>query len=298
MTDNPLHQLTYIITHYGKSIIDDSRRCEALLRDLCPEQRREVNVLVSALKEGIPHDLISMNKSMPEELTLSRLRKRLYDDLGMAEDFAHWAVETWGLALGMVKQRTVLSASAKPAPANSQPVQAAPARTSPPPKNSPSVQLRSKPLSVSDDDFKRVFQLDDNFRPRQFIQNDYMDNRNGTVTDRATGLMWEQSGSQNYLTYDKAEEYIKDLNRKNFAGHSGWRLPTVEELISLVEKEKQGNDLYIQTVFDKTQQWCRSADRPASGWSWYVYFNHGFDIDFIDWYLHNVGYVRAVRSGQ
>jgi len=294
MNDNPLQQLIYIITHYGRSVIDDPRRCEALLRDLCPEQRREVNVLVSALKEGIPHDLISMNKSMPEELTLSRLRKRLYDDLGIAEDFAHWAVETWGLALGMVKQRTVLSANAKPAPANPQPRKPAPAKVSPPKKNRPSVQLRSKPITVSeDDDYKKVFQLDDNLRPKKYIQNDYTDNGDGTVTDRATGLTWEQSGSKEIMTYDKAPEYINDLNRRKFAGYSDWRLPTVEELLSLMEKEKQSNDLYIQTVFDSKQRWCWSADKRPSGGAWYV----DFSLGYVDW-LNPVydDWVRGVRS--
>ncbi|MGE0085295.1 MAG: DUF1566 domain-containing protein [Desulfococcaceae bacterium] len=293
MNDNPLQQLTYIITHYGRSVIDDPRRCEALLRDLCPEQRREVNVLVSALKEGVPHDLISMNRSMPEELTLSRLRKRLYDDLGMAEDFAHWAVETWGLALGMVKQRTALSASAKPAPAITHLVQAAPVRISPPPKSRPSVQLRSQPLTVSENDFKKVFQLDDNQRPKKYIRNDYADNGNGTVTDRATGLTWEQSGSKESVIYDKAPEYINGLNRRKFAGYSDWRLPTVEELLSLMEKEEQSNDLYIQTVFDKKQGWCWSADKRPSGGAWLVGFNGGDvfwdDPDYSDW-------VRGVRS--
>jgi len=138
MNDIPLQQLTYIITNYGRSVADDPRRCEALLRDLCPEHKREVNVLVSALKQGIPHDLLSMNPSMPAELTFSRLRKRLYDDLGMAEDFAHWAVETWGLALGMVKQRTVPAVSAKAAPVNPRTAQ----KTAPPP-------LKNRPFSPS-----------------------------------------------------------------------------------------------------------------------------------------------------
>ena len=42
MTDHPRQQLHYIITHYGRSICDEPKRCEALLKDLCPQHKREV----------------------------------------------------------------------------------------------------------------------------------------------------------------------------------------------------------------------------------------------------------------
>ena len=53
MTDMPRQQLHYIITHYGRSICDEPKRCEALLKDLCPQHKREVNLLVGALREGV-----------------------------------------------------------------------------------------------------------------------------------------------------------------------------------------------------------------------------------------------------
>ncbi|MGE0085306.1 MAG: DUF1566 domain-containing protein [Desulfococcaceae bacterium] len=286
-----LQQLKYIITHYGCSVIYEPRRCMALLKDLCPEHKREVNVLVSALKEDIPHDLLSMNASMPAELTLSRLRKRLYDDLGIAEEFSHWAVETWKLALEIASQRTDILTDTKQFYQNYQTVQTTSGKNSK--NNSFSIQLRATPITVSRDDFKEVFQLYDNRTPVQFIQNDYVDNRDDTIVDRITGLMWEQSGSQEYMIYDNGLEYINNLNMKRFASYADWHLPTVEELLSLMEKELQGNKLFIQAVFDKKQGWCWSADKHPSGGGWNV------DFRTRGVYLPNLGYfsyVRGVRS--
>ncbi len=107
-----------------------------------------------------------------------------------------------------------------------------------------------------------------------------------------TGLMWQKSGSDNYMKYDKAQSYIDGLNRDKFAGCNDWRLPTLEELASLLESRKV-DGLYIDPLFDRTQRWCWTADTRASEGAWYVNFNYG---DVYWYYLDYYGYVRAVRS--
>jgi hypothetical protein len=102
MDDLPRQKLSELIATYGRSVCDDSRRCEALLRDLCGEHRRELNVLVSALRERIPAELLSMSAATPREVVLARLTKRLQDDLALADNAARWAVESWAVALGVV----------------------------------------------------------------------------------------------------------------------------------------------------------------------------------------------------
>ena len=113
------------------------------------------------------------------------------------------------------------------------------------------------------------------------------------MIDHATGLKWQQSGSPNYITYANAEEYIRNLNDERFAGFDDWCLPTLEEAMSLMEREKKNGDLYIDPVFDRAQRWIWTADKESAGRAWRVYFLNGYC------YLSDFGYsnyVRAVRS--
>jgi uncharacterized RDD family membrane protein YckC len=102
MNNLPREKLKDIITQYGRSLADDPQRCEALLRDYYGQYRKEINVLISAMKEGIPTDLIDSQNSTPSELLLARLTKKLEAHLGLSQESAKWAVESWGLALGII----------------------------------------------------------------------------------------------------------------------------------------------------------------------------------------------------
>jgi hypothetical protein len=143
--------------------------------------------------------------------------------------------------------------------------------------------------------------------PNGRFDNDFVDNGDGTVTDRATGLMWQKDGSPKALTLKRATYYIYSLNRKRFMGHSDWRMPTVEELASLMEGNVS-KGLHINPLFTTKQSRCWSSD---SGFVedkelkdvWIVDFIRGRIIlqilsgdsnrlfDYIDTY-----YVRGVRS--
>ena len=101
MTDHPRQQLHYIISHYGRSVCDDAKRCEALLKDLCPQHKREVNLLMGALREGIAKELLKPNQLLPIETVISRLSHKLHDELGFEIGLAQWAVESWTFALGI-----------------------------------------------------------------------------------------------------------------------------------------------------------------------------------------------------
>lgn len=60
----------------------------------------------------------------------------------------------------------------------------------------------------------------------------YSNNGNGTVTQNETGLMWQKSDSNETHDVHEAIEYCENLK---LAGYSDWRLPTKDELKTLVE---------------------------------------------------------------
>jgi Protein of unknown function (DUF1566) len=56
-----------------------------------------------------------------------------------------------------------------------------------------------------------------------------------TVYDNNTGLTWQQSNSDNKLSYSQALDYVGTMNAQNYAGFSDWRLPTIKQLYSLID---------------------------------------------------------------
>lgn len=95
------------------------------------------------------------------------------------------------------------------------------------------------------------------------------------VVDHATGLMWQQSGSENSMNFKSAEKYITDLNNRAFAGYEDWRLPTLKEAMSLMEPEVK-NGLFIDEKFDREQSWIWTSDRTSAFLIWVVSFYHGY----------------------
>ena len=85
----------------------DPKKVRGLLLDYCiasPEKggdyRKEINVLVNAMKQNIPQDLLSSSVNEPFEFKRGRLQKRMVD-LAIEESAAAWAVDAWAEALGV-----------------------------------------------------------------------------------------------------------------------------------------------------------------------------------------------------
>lgn len=119
-------------------------------------------------------------------------------------------------------------------------------------------------------------------------------NEETIVLDQATRLMWQQSGPSNRMNYTDAKNYVRRLSDQRFAGYSNWRLPTLEEAMSLMETEKKNGNLYIDPVFGQEQILIWTADEEEAGTVWVVIFSSGtcrsIPIEIDDFY-----FVRAVR---
>ncbi len=107
--DFPRQKLRTLVLEYGPAIMEDTRRCRALLLDYCSEYPREVNVLVKAQEEGIPASLraltthSAMTLTIPPALRLAQLTRQLADMWMLEETAAQWAVESWALALNVIQ---------------------------------------------------------------------------------------------------------------------------------------------------------------------------------------------------
>jgi class 3 adenylate cyclase len=176
------------------------------------------------------------------------------------------------------------------------------------------ISLRSEPKLYSDSDeyieqmLKKYNFFENDRNAEGSFKNDFVDNGNGTITDRATGLMWEGGGSPSARIFKRSEFYVRNLNEDKFAGYSDWRLPTVEELASLLKKD-DNNGFHIDPLFDTKQKSCWSSDKGPliSGFGnapqvWHVIFGEGSLGLTVLYFKHYSGmsttyrYVRAVRS--
>ncbi|MEM7261538.1 MAG: DUF1566 domain-containing protein [Planctomycetota bacterium] len=69
-------------------------------------------------------------------------------------------------------------------------------------------------------------------------ENRFVDNRDGTITDTCTGLMWQQDlGFVSAVNWQGSLEYCATLE---LGGHDDWRLPTIREIQSIVDYNRTG----------------------------------------------------------
>ncbi len=119
---------------------------------------------------------------------------------------------------------------------------------------------------------------------------DFIDNQDGTVTHKTTGLTWMRCslgqkwtgstclGTANVYTYEQAVAL-----KRTFAGKSGWRLPNIAELRTIVERQKHKymiNKVIFPSIRSNNirNNWFWSSS-PYAGYTflaWSVSFHYGF----------------------
>ena len=157
----------------------------------------------------------------------------------------------------------------------------------------PRQALRSESIKAGLPQARETFGVDARWRPANYITNDFRVNQDGTVSDQATGLVWQQAGSDHPMTWHEAHDYVERLKQTRFARRSCWRLPTVNELMSLLTDVPRAGDLCIEPIFDQNERWLWSSDRRSFVAAWYV----SVDLGYISWQDFSCYYyVRAVCS--
>lgn len=130
----------------------------------------------------------------------------------------------------------------------------------------------------------------------------YTDNKNGTITDNYTGLVWKKcvqgfsgndckTGSPSYRDWGKSRAECDNLV---FAGKSDWRLPTLKELESIVDSSVYSPAIN-KNFFVKTPDgpyWTATSPASFSGSKFIVIFAEG-SVYFND--ANNFAATRCVR---
>lgn len=97
----------------------------------------------------------------------------------------------------------------------------------------------------------------------------------GVVVDRVTGLMWQRTLPNTFLTFRDAAKQCDGLT---LAGHRDWRLPSRIELVSLIDTRRTQPSIDVDAFPGTPSDWfwtsSVAADDPNA--AWYVYFYFGY----------------------
>jgi hypothetical protein len=122
------------------------------------------------------------------------------------------------------------------------------------------------------------------------------------VLDRETGLVWEKSPDTNTRQWLSAHGFC---NSRSVGGRKGWRLPTIQELASLVDPSVlfPGPTLPAGHPFTNVQSsasvfyWSATTSGVNTSNAWGLRFSDGALFTLFD-KSSSVGFVWCVRGGQ
>ena len=72
-------------------------------------------------------------------------------------------------------------------------------------------------------------------RGQSYGNNDFTDNEDGTISDYASQLMWQQSDSATGMDWPAALARVAARNAEDYLGYNDWRLPNAKELHSILD---------------------------------------------------------------
>ena len=118
----------------------------------------------------------------------------------------------------------------------------------------------------------------------QFVKND-----DGTVTDTKHGLVWSKTLAED-VNYAKAEEAVAALGE-------GWRLPTLDELQLIVDRNKYRPAANTEIFPDTESDWYWTSSPCA--WNDTARWVVDFDYGYVNGTRQGLSAcVRAVRASQ
>ena len=162
-----------------------------------------------------------------------------------------------------------------------------------PPDAPPPVRPRSSPVKVLDiQTAQSLFSSSPLWEPQTYRRWPFKTIDDALVADPSNQLLWQREGSPHPLSWRDAHAYVTRLNQRRFGGTTRWRLPTVNELMTLlVHAPTDARHFCAPAVFGRAQRNLWSCDRRTYTSAYSV----RADIGFVSWQdLHAVADVRAV----
>jgi PKD repeat protein len=146
--------------------------------------------------------------------------------------------------------------------------------------------------------------------------NFFVNNGDGTITDKASGLMWTRQDSGIGMNWSNALAWVQARNATNCLGHGDWRLPNAKELQSILDYSRSPDtsaSAAVDPVFSCTA-FTNEAGQLDYPWYWsgtthagysgppaagaYVCFGRGLGYMNSTWVdVHGAGCQRSDPKG-
>ncbi len=141
------------------------------------------------------------------------------------------------------------------------------------------VHLPSEPEFINDDEIAEVSKkwnfFDSEYNPSGRFDNSFITSGDPKVIiDQRTSLMWQRDGLD-INSIRAIQRNIEEVNKNKFAGFSDWRMPTMEEALSLMEPKKNTKDVFLKPCFSKEQPFIFVAAQRKPGGYWFVDYKQG-----------------------
>jgi serine/threonine protein kinase len=130
--------------------------------------------------------------------------------------------------------------------------------------------LRSTPDFIRRKHLQHSFELDNLMRPRTYPAYHFEILSRRLIACLDTGLIWQREGAGFMLTWVKAQEFIDYLNTIRWQGYESWRMPTLDELSSLLRPPTQLRDFCFTSYFSPEIHWLWSCDTSTRQKAWLV----------------------------
>ena len=160
------------------------------------------------------------------------------------------------------------------------------------------ILLPSIPAVITDDQAQEIIRrwgfYDAQVNPEGRFENALVDSGDPlTVLDRRTSLLWQRGGLE-ICSMRMMQKKIEEINAQGFAGWYDWRLPTLEEALSLLEPGQNNKGVHLHPCFSKEQPFIFVAAQRKPGGYWFVDFKQGRSF----WSSGTIpgGFGRLVRS--
>ena len=154
-------------------------------------------------------------------------------------------------------------------------------------------KVRSEPARVMYKDIASVLGLDPLFRPVTYFEQNFEVVGLQVAYERNTRLFWQRRGAGFTLDWQQAKEYVAYLNRSNWQGRENWRLPTLEEVRTVLGPPLHDVACSTWPLFDNTIHWLWTSDHCTKKQAWMADVIESF-FDRLD--MDGVASVCAVSS--